>query len=100
MAGTVKLRIWLLARERQTRRRRNAVRQQVAYVPAPVVRLRCLICQHAEGVEMEDSRTAYHWEGDGDDPNAAIPLCRACAEQHHEYWNDMWSEYRHSVLPY
>lgn len=56
----------------------------------------CLRCGSTVGVEMESSRTQYHFEGEDnspDDPNKDIPLCRPCAAEHHEYWDDMWREY-------
>jgi len=55
---------------------------------------RCVGCDADEGVAMESSRTAYHYEGPKagpDDPNKPVPLCRACAEDHHNYWDEMWS---------
>lgn len=53
--------------------------------------LRCLRCDTAEGVEMRPSYTAYHWNGEGENPNADVPLCSDCFEEHREYWNEMWS---------
>lgn len=60
------------------------------------------------GVELEDSRTAYHvpeptqWDHilgeEKEDPNADIPLCRACAKIHHENWDDMWNTYYSGLL--
>jgi hypothetical protein len=44
-------------------------------------------------VKLEDSCTAYHWDGKGLDPNRPIALCRKCAVDHHEYWNEQWNEY-------
>jgi hypothetical protein len=63
-----------------------------------------------EGVALESSRTAYHHEPcqhpdclecpelreacfEASNPNKPVALCRGCAEEHHEHWNDMWSEY-------
>lgn len=70
--------------------------------PAEPVRLQCLNCETTTSVEMENARTAYHFEGllgSPDDPNRPIPLCRACAKEHHEYWDEMWTEYQRSVMP-
>lgn len=56
----------------------------------------CARCGATEGVELEDSRTQYHYEGEPgseEDPNKPIPLCRLCAIEHHEYWDEMWREY-------
>jgi hypothetical protein len=42
------------------------------------------------GVRLESSCTAYHYEGPiggPDDPNKDIPLCRAFAEAHYEFWD-------------
>lgn len=63
-----------------------------------------LRCYHADAqpdacegsVEMESSCTAYYWDGKGADPNASIPLCRFHAKEHHEYWAEMWADYRAS----
>lgn len=30
--------------------------------------------------------------------NAPVPLCRACAKEHHDYWDEMWAEYRQGLL--
>lgn len=62
--------------------------------------LECLRCKGTVGVEMESSRTAYHFEGEvgsPGDPNRPIPLCRACAEDHHRHW-DVWAEYQAGLL--
>lgn len=32
------------------------------------------------------------------DPNAPIPLCPGCAEDHHKYWDDTWAEYYRGLL--
>lgn len=53
--------------------------------------LSCMRCDTPEGVEMRPSYTAYHWNGEGKDPNADVPLCPVCFEEHREYWNEMWS---------
>lgn len=55
--------------------------------------LACLRCGNTNGVELEDSRTAYP-----DDPNSPIPLCRPCAEFHHGYWDGMWADYYSGLL--
>jgi len=54
----------------------------------------CMRCKTTEGVKMESSRTAYHTDlpfDHPDNPNADVPLCPDCAEEHHEFWSDMWS---------
>lgn len=78
----------------------------------------CLCCGDSEGVQLEDSRTCYHVEtprlgrygrlGLDDplnddppppsDPNAPIPLCRGCAKDHHDYWDERWAEYYAGLL--
>jgi hypothetical protein len=73
--------------------------------PEPV----CAQCGAAKGVELEDARTNYIPEvpdvfdrlrddGDPPDPNAPLPLCRACAKAHHEYFDDVWREYNAGLL--
>ena len=65
--------------------------------------MKCERCGSTEGVELEDSRTAYapvtlsRWERlNLEDPvnppdlNAPVPLCRECAKEHHAYWDEMW----------
>lgn len=68
-----------------------------------IERLRCRGSQYpcdaeGPGVELESSRTFYHWDGTGEDPNADVPLCRDCARMHHEYWDEMWSEYYRGIM--
>jgi hypothetical protein len=53
----------------------------------------CSHCGSKIGVEKESSRTMYHWDGKGQDPNADILFCRPCASFHHDYWDEMWNEY-------
>lgn len=56
----------------------------------------CEHCGEFWGLKLEDSRTLYHFEGDWDDPqnpNRSVLLCRRCAVQHHEHWDEMWREY-------
>lgn len=61
----------------------------------------CLRCGGTLGIEMESSRTQYHFEGDWDsedNPNKDIPLCRPCAKEHHADWDSMWSDYYGGLL--
>lgn len=63
----------------------------------------CQACGSTEEVELENSRTCYVLntrtrfervlEPEQPDPNAPIPLCRPCAVEHHENWNDQWNDY-------
>jgi len=62
---------------------------------------RCEICGTIKNLKLEGSRTMYCFEGDWDDlknPNRPKLLCSCCAEEHHDYWNDMWSEYYNGLL--
>ena len=61
-------------------------------------RMRCKFCDWPFGVEYEDSRTAYFWDGNGEDPNKSVLLCRQCAEAHHSYWDEMWAEYNYGRI--
>ena len=54
---------------------------------------RCEYCQAMFDLDKEDSRTMYCWNGEGEDPNRPVLLCKQCAKMHHEYWDDMWSDY-------
>ena len=54
--------------------------------------MNCLDCGTQEGVEMEDLYTQPE-DGREKDPNASIPLCRACAEEYH-IWYKMWATIR------
>lgn len=60
---------------------------------------KCEFCGTKKNLKLENSRTAYSWSGefDGpDDPNRSKLLCRACAKEHHDYWDDMWQDYCNS----
>jgi hypothetical protein len=52
-------------------------------------------CEETQGLQLEDSRTMYYWNGDGDDPNSPILLCRECARAHHSWWDEQWAEVYH-----
>lgn len=81
--------------EAAQRRYRQALK--TAYGTAPKV-CENVTCQRTEGVELEPSRTAYHWDGKGVDPNAPIWLCRECAKEHHEHWDGMWADYYSGLM--
>ena len=53
----------------------------------------CAHCGSREQVTLEDARTQYCETEENPDPNADIPYCRSCAEEHHEHWDEMWDEY-------
>lgn len=56
--------------------------------------MKCLGCDvESDEVQPRPSMTAYHWNGEGENPNADVPLCDVCAEEHREYWRDMWDSY-------
>jgi len=70
----------------------------------PPTKEACERCGSTEGVELEDSRTAYvepdyslwiavMYDDKPPDPNAPSPLCRECAREHHAYWDEQWAEY-------
>ena len=59
------------------------------FVPSPG----CEQCGSMAGCFQEPSRTMYHWSGEGEDPNRDRRLCRACAAEHHDYWDGMWDDY-------
>lgn len=44
-------------------------------------------------VALESSRTQYHWDGTGEDPNRDRPLCTDHADEHHANWDEQWAEY-------
>ena len=68
----------------------------------------CGVCESTEGVKYRDSCTAYeskpltYWDRillDGQappNPNAPIPLCEPCAEDHFAFWLEMWDQYNSS----
>jgi hypothetical protein len=41
--------------------------------------------------------TAYHWDGEGEDPNHPMMLCPSCADEYDEYWRSMWADYYNSI---
>jgi hypothetical protein len=69
----------------------------------------CIACNTTEGVRLEPSRTQYDTsyprtrferilDPEPENPNIDIPLCRSCAEDHHEYWNQMWQMVRSNQM--
>lgn len=59
---------------------------------------KCEMCTYfghersASDIKLEASRTAYPWDGKGEDPNRSTWLCRECASEHHAHWDDMWRQ--------
>lgn len=49
-------------------------------------------------VEWRPARTAYHWDGKGEDPNHPVLLCDDCWEEYAEYWDGMWADYYAGLL--
>lgn len=74
--------------------------------------MKCEVCGATEGVQLEGSRTCYPIEEPGrykrlvsgdslaspPDPNAPIALCRDCAKDHHEFWDEQWQNYYSGLL--
>lgn len=71
----------------------------------------CEYCGGTEGLKLECSRTAYDTsrldkptrleriadrDDPPEDPNRDKLLCRECAAEHHEFWNDQWNEFYRS----
>ena len=80
------------------------------FVPNPTPTA-CERCQSEEGVKAIPAMTAYHptplsrWKRlmldnplDPPDPNADVYLCPDCAQDHVEYWTEMWDEYNRGRL--
>ena len=42
-------------------------------------------------------RTAYHWNGKGEDPNGPYAICEEGAQEAAQYWDEMWAEYYSSI---
>lgn len=49
-----------------------------------------------DSVRHREGMTAYHWDGQGEDPNDTGILCDVCYEEYRDYWSSMWAEYRSS----
>lgn len=50
-------------------------------------------CDSMEAKERK-CRTAYNWDGAGQNPNRTPMLCDECAQAYDEYWNEMWAQAR------
>ena len=78
---------------------------------------KCIRCGRVGGVRLEDSRTNYVREPPtvwdriraedggltptpsvGEDPNKPLALCRDCAREHHQDWDERWREYYAGLL--
>jgi hypothetical protein len=58
----------------------------------------CECCGTHEAVEFQSARTAYVWDGEGEDPNRDVALCPPCAADHHAYWDERWADYYSGCL--
>lgn len=52
----------------------------------------CEECGFEEGVEAVQAMTAYHWDGEGEDPNRPLDLCKECKDRYVSYWTEMWQQ--------
>lgn len=43
-------------------------------------------------ITWQDGRTMYEPTLEDPFPNKPVALCQPCADEHHEYWNDMFAE--------
>lgn len=60
---------------------------------------RCEYCKSWTGLQLESSHTMYNFDGewfDPKNPNRPVFLCRCCAEQHEEFWDEQWRDYYNS----
>lgn len=78
----------------------RAVEEQDQYGRLPLV---CECCHRLNGtgdcvVRREPARTMYAWDGQGEDPNADLMLCRDCAAEHHANWDERWADYYAGLL--
>ena len=44
------------------------------------------------------SMTAYNWDGEGEDPNRNLILCKEHAKEHEEHMQEQWAEYYSGLL--
>lgn len=44
------------------------------------------------------SRTAYEWDGEGENPNRCLALCDECAIEYNEQMDQQWSDYFSGLL--
>lgn len=58
----------------------------------------CERCGEFDGVEEAPVMTAYHWDGEGENPNQPPYLCAQCTEQYMDYWNEMWDSYYSGLI--
>lgn len=53
------------------------------------------LCQHCSKKPAYNypSMTAYHWNGEGDDPNKDLTLCKECGTEHTENMQEQRDDY-------
>jgi len=57
---------------------------------------KCLHCG-TNGAKWRESMTTYPWNGEGENPNKPVLLCKVCYEEYRDYWEDMWNSYYSSI---
>jgi len=72
--------------------------------PGQVADQPCEMCKAMGGQETMDgvkwrcSRTAYVWDGEGENPNRCLALCDVCAAEYDQRMDDQWSDYYSGLL--
>lgn len=66
---------------------RATVAQLSSGVHGPTFAGKCEHCETETTVSMQSCRTAYA----DDSLNAGMVLCKDCAKEYHDYWDEMWS---------
>lgn len=51
------------------------------------------------GARPVPSQIMYEWDGQGEDPNRDLWLCKECGEEYTQIMDDQWAEYYSSVMP-
>lgn len=59
---------------------------------------RCESCGEGGEIQRQKAMTRYFWDGTGEDPNADLYFCSACAEDYTSYWKERWQEYFGGLL--
>ena len=54
--------------------------------------LSCESCEDQPAIRCT-AATAYHWDGNGEDPNRDLWLCCDCKEMYYEYYDELWNDY-------
>lgn len=61
--------------------------------PGQVADRACVVCGFPGGVKWRFSRTAYEWDGKGENPNACIALCGTCGDVYNDMMDRKWAEF-------